>query len=683
MPTVVQFRRGTTAQNDLFTGAVGEVTVDTTKSTLRVHDGSTAGGVEILEKNLTNQTIGGDVIPSSTNAHDLGADATRWKDLYLSGSLTVAGDATIAGNLTFGDAATDTVSFSADVASDIIPSASSTYDIGASGTTFAEIHGDAIYGAVTGNVTGNADTATALETARTIGGVSFDGSANIDLPGVNTGGNQDTSGNAATATALETARTIGGVSFDGTADITLPGVNSTGNQDTSGNAATATALATARSIGGVSFDGTANITLPGVNSAGNQDTSGNAATATALATARTITVAGDVTATATSFDGSADITLTTAQAANSVDLGTHTTGNYVEQGATSGNGISGSVNSEGGTFTVTSNATNSNTGSTIVFRDGSGNFSAGTITASLTGNVTGNVASTGSNTMASLTTTGNVIVGGDLTVSGTTTTVDTETLLLADNLITLNHNETGTPSQDAGIEIERGTSTNKTLVWDETNDRWTVGTETFVASTFSGALSGNATTATTLQTARNIGGVSFDGSANINLAGVNTAGNQDTSGNAATATALETARTIGGVSFDGTANITLPGVNSAGNQNTSGNAATATTLQTARNIGGVSFNGSADINLPGVNSAGNQNTSGNAATATTWANGRTISLTGDVTGTSGSFNGSGNLSFSTSLAANTVTSSELSGATQFIIYNSAGTAVKSLFGSGS
>jgi hypothetical protein len=72
-------------------------------------------------------------------------------------------------------------------------------------------------------------------------------------------------------------------------------------------------------------------------------------------------------------------------ATNSVALGTDTTGNYVQQGATSGNGISGSVNSEGGTFTVTSNATNTNTGSTIVFRDASGNFSAGTITANLTG----------------------------------------------------------------------------------------------------------------------------------------------------------------------------------------------------------------------------------------------------------------------------------------------------------
>src|SRR5210317_1909206 len=73
-------------------------------------------------------------------------------------------------------------------------------------------------GNITGDVTGNADTATALETARTIGGVSFDGSANIDLPGVNTTGNQNTSGSAAT---LTTARTIAGQSFDGSANITI------------------------------------------------------------------------------------------------------------------------------------------------------------------------------------------------------------------------------------------------------------------------------------------------------------------------------------------------------------------------------------------------------------------------------------------------------------------------------
>jgi hypothetical protein len=84
------------------------------------------------------------------------------------------------------------------------------------------------------------------------------------------------------------------------------------------------------------------------------------------------------------------------------------------------------------------------------------------------------------------------------------------------------------------------------------------------APAFIGALTGNAITATTLQTARTIGGVSFNGSANINLPGVNTAGNQNTTGNAATATSLATGRTIamtGDVtytsgSFNGSANVT-------------------------------------------------------------------------------------------------------------------------------
>ena len=76
--------------------------------------------------------------------------------------------------------------------------------------------------------------------------------------------------------------------------------------------------------------------------------------------------------------------------------------------------------------------------------------------------------------------------------------------------------------------------------------------------------------------------------------------NQDTTGNAATATALETARNIGGVSFDGSANINLPGVNEAGNQNTSGTAAgltgSPTITVTAVNVGTaatVSANGNA------------------------------------------------------------------------------------------
>ena len=80
------------------------------------------------------------------------------------------------------------------------------------GTVTATVFVGALTGNVTGNTsgssgscTGNAATATALETARNIGGVSFDGSANINLPGVNTSGNQDTSGTAAIATTVTVA----------------------------------------------------------------------------------------------------------------------------------------------------------------------------------------------------------------------------------------------------------------------------------------------------------------------------------------------------------------------------------------------------------------------------------------------------------------------------------------------
>ena len=116
-----------------------------------------------------------------------------------------------------------------------IQGTSNEVEVGLSGQAFTIGLPATITANVTGNVsgtsgstTGNAATATALETARTIGGVSFDGTANIDLPGVNTAGNQNTTGssasttgNAATATALQTARTIAGKSFDGTGNITI------------------------------------------------------------------------------------------------------------------------------------------------------------------------------------------------------------------------------------------------------------------------------------------------------------------------------------------------------------------------------------------------------------------------------------------------------------------------------
>ena len=207
--------------------------------------------------------------------------------------------------------------------------------------------------------------------------------------------------------------------------------------DLTGNADTATALATTRAIqvsgavtGTANFDGSAAINIVTTNTADPTVTLTGAVTGsgtltnlgdvtiTTTATADpTLTLAGDLSGSAT-FTNLGNATLTATIAANSVALGTDTTGNYVAAGATSGSGISGSVSSEGGTFTVTSNATNANTGSTIVFRDGSGNFSAGTITANLTGNASGSSGSCTGNS-ATATTATNVTVSANNTANET------------------------------------------------------------------------------------------------------------------------------------------------------------------------------------------------------------------------------------------------------------------------
>jgi hypothetical protein len=192
-----------------------------------------------------------------------------------------------------------------------------------------------------------AGTADTLTTARTIGGVSFNGSANIDLPGVNTAGNQNTSGTAAVSTAATvttsatasafkvpfantTVSTTGnyGLLQDSEATFTYnPSTNTlvagTFSGALSGNATTATTLQNARTIGGVSFNGSANIDLPGVNTSGNQNTTGSAAT---LTTARAIN--------GVNFDGSAAITVpgnfanrTTNESGHAVFISTTATGN--------------------------------------------------------------------------------------------------------------------------------------------------------------------------------------------------------------------------------------------------------------------------------------------------------------------------------------------------------------------
>ena len=112
---------------------------------------------------------------------------------------------------------------------------------------------------------------------------------------------------------------------------------------------------------------------------------------------------------------------------------------------------------------VASSVTFSGTANEVQVTESTGNN--GTITIGLPNDVTiGN----------DLTVTNDCTITGDLTVNGTTTTVNSNTVNIGDSIITLNSDETGTPSQNGGIEIERGTSANVNLLWNESTDKWTV-----------------------------------------------------------------------------------------------------------------------------------------------------------------------------------------------------------------
>lgn len=204
--------------------------------------------------------------------------------------------------------------------------------------------------------------------------------------------------------------------------------------DTTGNYVN-TILGTANqvTVSGAGVEG-ASVTLS-LPSTINVDTTGNAATATSAAawtTARTITLSGDLSG-SVSVDGSGDVTLAATVTAGAVALGTDTSGNYLEY-VTAGTGVTVTGSAAPGASPTLSIGQAVETTSDVQFN--------------------------------------NVTVDGDLTVNGTTTTLNTATLDVEDNIITLNANVSGSPTLNSGIEVNRGTSADVSIRWNETSDIW-------------------------------------------------------------------------------------------------------------------------------------------------------------------------------------------------------------------
>ena len=577
-----------------------------------------------------------------------------------------------------------------------------------------------VFNQVTGALVGNASTATALATARTISGVSFDGTANITLDtddigegttnkyftaervddqvntlltaGANISLTYDDAAGTLTIANTNSADITSVVAGDGltgggtSGDVTLAvGVDDSSIEISSdalrvkatgiANAMLAGSIANAKlanssitvnsqaiALGGShTFDtddigeGSSNLyyTDARANSAIDarvtntfiNNLSGVVAdTATALATGRTIALSGDVTASGVSFDGTGNITLSTTIAADSVALGTDTTGNYVST-------IAGTTNE--------------------IEVSGSGSETA-TVTIGLPDDVT---------------------IAGNLTVNGTTTTVNSDTLSVTDPLIKLAKANSGADSLDIGFYGLYDTSGSQDLyagLFRDANDSGkfklfkdlqvepttTVNTSGtgYAVGTLVSSLEGNVTGNVTGTVSSISNHSTSDLSEGTNLyytdarfdtrLGTKTTDNltegssnlymttervQDIVGGMVTGN-TETGITVTYDDSDGTLDFVVGTLN----QDTTGNAATATALETARTIGGVSFDGTGNIDLAGVNTTGNQDTSGNAATATALATGRTIGMTGDVVWTSASFDGSGNVTGTATIQPNSV-----------------------------
>lgn len=459
---------------------------------------------------------------------------------------------------------------------------------------------------------------------------------------------------------------------------------------------------------------------------------GNASTATTWATARNLSLTGDGSATLSNVNGSAAVSaaLTLATVNSNVGSFGGTTSIPIitvnAKGLITGVStatISTALSIAGGTGTDTVNVGTD----TLTFAGGTGvattvtnnqiSFAIGQAVAT-TSNVTFNnvtvngTLSSDDITSSNISVSGNATITGNLTVQGTTTTVNSTTVEIGDANITLAKDAANAAAADgAGLTVN---GANATFTYTSANDRWNLNKDLVVSNVF-GALSGNATTATTLQTARTINGVSFDGSANITIssaaANALTIGDglSGTSYNGSTAvtiaanatiarradtayvgtTAVALNRASANLALTGISSVTYPGLTSGtvqvipaavagtgtiitlpattGTVITSGDSGTVTNTMLAGSIANAKLTnssvtigttaialGATSLTLGGLTSVAATTftgaLTGNASTATQWVTGRTVAMTGDVAYTSGSLNGTANVTGTSTLA---------------------------------
>ena len=450
------------AGNGLSGGAttgVATLTLDTSSSTFTT-------GVQSF---LAGGTLAGSIIPSADITYDLGSSSRQWKDIYVGpGSLYVNGQQVISDN-------SGTIAITADTNQNISILTAGTGDIELTSGGDIQLKTDVVL--------------TAAKTISSTGGVKFASNINVNSNSINNLSDPTVAQDASTKAYVDGATWLTGgdgiTNSSATLTVDSTVVRTSGNQSIAGNK---TFSGTTTISGALASTGTS------VEFADNLLTLNADATGTPSDNVGIIVERGDSTNVQLRWNEADDTWEYTNDGAAYKDLISLDSISVTDAG---GDG-SATYNNGTGVITYTgpsATETRAHFSATDSGGDGSLTYSAGVYTytgpsatevrahssggdgidyASGVIDVDATVVRTaGTQTIAGAKTfSDNAIFNGNLTVNGTQTVLNTETLTVDDNLIVLNNNEAGTPSADAGLEVERGTSTNVKLQWDESADVW-------------------------------------------------------------------------------------------------------------------------------------------------------------------------------------------------------------------